>query len=381
VTFGPDKIRNAFFSLYYLRILYNHHERGPSFRHSGAPLAIWEPCVGCPLAGQLYQSTTAALGSAVSSYFYPREDAGDNDLILGMSGNNKRKSSDAASDPVGAAMGTPRAGGNAEATAQILKIAETKSPGTRAQYLALLEAINKPESDEENTDLDIDNRPRPPASLKTTGQTPPSSDDDEAQTTTNLTKDASEETGACELFYDAKEQSINYLFTMAIGVMDNGKAIFDVNEEPFASSNKKGQFKPTSATMKEEIARRTKLTGKEKAVKCKNYGRDKLREWLVANPITDPLDVKFLKKIVSAYSERLVKAKAEEATVLAGKEKEAQDDPRWTSSHEPYLRLYHCLCDDTVRQAFAVRDVPMNRQELDGRNSDEREPQQPATTT
>ncbi len=75
------------------------------------------------------------------------------------------------------------------------------------------------------------------------------------------------------------------------------------------------------------------------------------------------MDVIFVKKQCMLYHQLLQNAAQE-------KRKEG-NSPSWIGN-VPYLRLYHCLIDDNIREAYVNRDNVMSRLELDGRNSDSR---------
>ena len=91
-------------------------------------------------------------------------------------------------------------------------------------------------------------------------------------------------------------------------------------------------------------------------------------EWLNANPVKD-LDCKdFLiweTLRVTCILEAAIQEKDTEAS--------ASCLGVW-SGPKPYLRLVHCIIDDSIRSHYLHRDAVMTRSQLDSRNSEYCEP-------
>jgi hypothetical protein len=89
--------------------------------------------------------------------------------------------------------------------------------------------------------------------------------------------------------------------------------------------------------------------------------------WLSEHPIVDAIDVAFLLSEEKTLFEGLVTA-AEEATALANAHA-AGGGNGVIFTFIANLRMIHSLIDPTVKEAYLVRHIPMNREELDARNS------------
>jgi hypothetical protein len=92
---------------------------------------------------------------------------------------------------------------------------------------------------------------------------------------------------------------------------------------------------------------------------------DALQKWLEENPIKEADDVAFLKRTVSKHRQALLSAQS--AT-----EQESQGLNRTGSL--PYLRLIHCIVDDSIKNDYKNRDrVEAGRMAIENRNSVVRE--------
>jgi len=180
--------------------------------------------------------------------------------------------------------------------------------------------------------------------------------------------DEADNTSVCQRFYIENKNDKKVLFAMAVGIGKDGDVedIGDLEVEPYSSSKKKSHFKPSSPVLHKEVQRRSGIAGGA-VPKSKNWKNPKLLEWLKENPITDADDLKFVKAEVAAYRQLLLAAAAET------KKQDDDANARWTGS-KPYLRLYHVLIDDTLRDAYFHRNDVMNRAQLDARKSTDRPP-------
>ena len=175
-------------------------------------------------------------------------------------------------------------------------------------------------------------------------------------------------TSVCQRFYIENKNDKKVLFAMAVGIGKDGDVedIGDLEVEPYSSSKKKSLFKPSSLVLHKEIQRRSGIDGGA-VPKSKNWSNPKLLQWLKENAITDADDLKFVKAEVAAYRQLLLAAAAET------KKQDDDANARWTGS-KPYLRLYHVLIDETLRDAYFHRNDVMNRAQLDARKSTDRPP-------
>ena len=94
---------------------------------------------------------------------------------------------------------------------------------------------------------------------------------------------------------------------------------------------------------------------------------NKSTEWLVANPVTGEHDIAFLKTEVQKLRNIATSALSEldEAKFSAGSP--------WRGNL-PFLRLILCIVQDDIKDKFCHHGAVMRRQELDGRNSENRPP-------
>jgi hypothetical protein len=90
-----------------------------------------------------------------------------------------------------------------------------------------------------------------------------------------------------------------------------------------------------------------------------------LRKWLEENPIEGESDVEFLKSDVEHHRQA-----SEAARSTISTERETLN---WTGQ-VPYLRLTHCVVDDSIKEAYLNRDtIQPGSMEVENRNSSVRE--------
>ena len=146
--------------------------------------------------------------------------------------------------------------------------------------------------------------------------------------------------------------------------------IGDCDVEPYASFKGKIHFVPAVPLLIKEVQRRC-ASQKITPVKCKNYPKTKLLEWLRQYPVNDPVDVAFLLKEESKLRKVFTEAKQEkEKNLLMTKESNKKTKP-W-NQNDPFICLYHCLIDDKVKEAFLKKDDAVNRQQLDAMRTSKR---------
>ena len=173
-------------------------------------------------------------------------------------------------------------------------------------------------------------------------------------------------TGPCEEHFISSGNSPKVLFAMAIGVGPDRETLISAEQEPFLSSHKKSNYKPTASDLKAEVQRRATLKYPEaKPVACRYWPLSKLNKHLTEDyPILDDIDVEFLRRKTNEIKSAGVPGEQDEQLVEEG-------SSRWIDQ-KAFLRLYHVLIDEEVKKLFFTRDNVFNRQELDARNSSQR---------
>jgi hypothetical protein len=159
--------------------------------------------------------------------------------------------------------------------------------------------------------------------------------------------------GVCESAYLGNENSKKLLLAMSYGLKVGDRILGDVSVEPFKSSKSKITFTPNANFLSDEVQRRAdqlQLTGRDKP-RCGNWNIKKLREWLCKYPITEEVDVLFLKDEEGNFKQSLELAQVERQVLAA---RTRAPSTSWIGP-KPFLRLYHALIDDTVKVAFLER--------------------------
>ena len=100
-------------------------------------------------------------------------------------------------------------------------------------------------------------------------------------------------TPTCKEHFIASKNSIKVLICMVLGIKDeNGDVIKDFDPPRFPVTSKK-EWVPQNNNLFDEIIRR-KLIMQDNTKLLKKLKREKLIEWLVANPISNEQDICFL---------------------------------------------------------------------------------------
>ena len=169
--------------------------------------------------------------------------------------------------------------------------------------------------------------------------------------------------GTCESLYIRHSNCKKLLLAMSYGLIDGVRIRGVTSVEPYKSTKKKVAFIPNKDVLIKEIYRRADSSA-ERRPRMSSKKIEDLRSWLQENPITNPTDVAFLQKEEGSFRDSLQAALEETAN-------KPPDSANWTS-HLPYLRLYHCMVEDEVVEAFLCRHNCLDRPALDARNSSER---------
>ena len=174
--------------------------------------------------------------------------------------------------------------------------------------------------------------------------------------------DATDDNEACdaERHFASKNHCVKALVVMCRGLTDGDEPLLDISSEPWASM-KIMTVKPTAKDFKDEIERRW-VTFVGASVRYKGQPRpkqwvmSKILEWLDLNPITNTMDVTYLKNKVAEH-----KVIAQDAVDMK-KSADDQLEKQWTGKM-PVLRMIHCLVDhdDTKRLFLTRHDIDNNR--------------------
>ena len=191
---------------------------------------------------------------------------------------------------------------------------------------------------------------------------------------------------SCQVSYLMAGYSKPLLVLPCLGLTKKGdndnSPLFDLESPPW-NAKKHTKLKPKQAdfvneTLRRQACRPVLYQHKDFLVmKPKNKTRQKLIDFLVRFPVTDPDCILFLKTEVNRL-EGVFKRATEEADLfkLTTESNAAPTGSPGTASWTgpvPYLRLLHCIIDcDATREAFLRRNDVMDRQELDARNSPSR---------
>ena len=173
----------------------------------------------------------------------------------------------------------------------------------------------------------------------------------------------------CRKAYLAANSSQQVLIAMSIGLVDpvTKRKLGDFLVDPvYTTMSNKAAFHPVVSVLKAEMKRRAKARGFQKFKKASAL-RPQCIQWLEDNPVIDVHDIAWIREeegtTYAAIKDLLEEKQREEA--------DKQTRANWTT-HEPWLRLYHCMVHDEAKEALANLDRVMQRDELDARNSDER---------
>ena len=199
---------------------------------------------------------------------------------------------------------------------------------------------------------------------------PPRNEDDEDTASVMEMETVDALPGACSAqeHYVINANSKKLLYLMCIGLNnDGGTALFDISEPPFTKLKKRA-VKPKRDEYAAEVIRRANIIfnhNKAEIPKAANWGTTKSTEWLLTNPIADEDSISFLKREVQKLRNIAANALSE------SDEAEFAGGGPWRGN-VPYLRLILCIIQDDIKQKYCRHAAVMTRQELDGRNAEDR---------
>lgn len=178
-------------------------------------------------------------------------------------------------------------------------------------------------------------------------------------------EDGGDDTNAlCAFINDDKnvtsEERIPYILMIAKEVVDG----FSVDSPPYSYIKKRQTVKPTVKLQKKELRRR------DPNVKgLTNKKLDQLFDMMKTKlPLTDAAEIAWIKKEEENLREIFQRKYDED------KEQRERDKTQVAARKIDRLRLVECLVVERCRPLFLQTTTPMNRQQLDGRNSQAREP-------
>jgi hypothetical protein len=163
-----------------------------------------------------------------------------------------------------------------------------------------------------------------------------------------------------------------FLYAMTIGLKEvrdddedddesgDAPVLMDINKDPWKKM-KRTDVKAMKPELLAEVYRRCKKGTEPKAT---FWTVVKLTERLMKNPILDLVDLAFVRGKVAELMQMHQAVVAEHQDLFAG---------RWVAP-VPQLRLIMCLIEDDIKPKFLTRNQALTRQQLDGRNSDLRDP-------
>jgi hypothetical protein len=165
-----------------------------------------------------------------------------------------------------------------------------------------------------------------------------------------------------EEYYSKYGYGNRMIFAMCIGLKETtgDAALIDIESEPWKSM-KKSEIKAKKQDVLDEVYRRYKG---EDLPKADNWSVKRCILELEKKPITDAIDVAFLRAKVKEMKELQLAVQAESQAV--------SKTGHWTQE-VPYLRLILCLIQDDIKPKWLSRAQPLTRQQLDGRNSEVRD--------
>jgi hypothetical protein len=179
----------------------------------------------------------------------------------------------------------------------------------------------------------------------------------------------------CEQIYQDSGNEKKVLYLLSIGLKGNNGPLFSLEQEPW-SLLPKNSLRPKNNDYVKEITRRSKAYSIQPMPRPSNWTRQQITDWLERNPIHDVADIAFLTKEVRRVQDVLTRAQlaqapegnnrgfSESATTVMSRR-------NWRGSI-PYLRIIMCLTHDHVKSLFLDRANARSRQEIDGRNCENR---------
>jgi len=175
-----------------------------------------------------------------------------------------------------------------------------------------------------------------------------------------------------EKFYVSKGNDKRILICLCIGLKGaDGQPLINPDKDPWAKQAADVRKPNMAEHLKPEILCRSSsfvTFGSKSAPRPGQWNLEKCMEWLHAYPIID-LDCKEFLRLEALRVTKILKDAVQEKDTEAL----AIRFGVWAGP-KPYLRLVHCIIDDSIRPHYLRRDAVLSRAQLDSRNSDSRPP-------
>jgi len=152
---------------------------------------------------------------------------------------------------------------------------------------------------------------------------------------------------SCQFYYDTvKQRDKKVLLAMCLGLNTDCLAYCDTDVDVvYKNSLKKQHFCPSRVILIEECSR---CNSSGTPMHCKSKKVQQLKKWLIANPIMDEADVKFLRLEESKFCQSLVAAVSEHQQQA---ELHSESGTSWIGP-KPFLWLAHVLLEEDVIVLF-----------------------------
>ena len=189
----------------------------------------------------------------------------------------------------------------------------------------------------------------------------------------------------CEAFLITKQNNPKAFFSMLVGVKKPGPdghlvPICDPeNEEPFKSYKGLTKITPTRVDLIEELKRRIDIYDIREAQGNKKHrpsgwNKPRVVENLNKWPIKEDVEIDWLCGKLAEFRTVINNCIHENMLGEGPAEEEPESGPNQWRGHVCYMRLVHCLIDDRIMPKFLERDLPKTREQVDGRNGPDAEP-------
>lgn len=156
------------------------------------------------------------------------------------------------------------------------------------------------------------------------------------------------------------------LVLLAAGMNDvDGKPLIDLETSPWNKRGCENTVKPSRIQYQREVDRRTKSFAVARHPKTKGWSVTNCIKWLEDHPVTEEVDVSFIKAETKRFVDLMASMAEEEEEMVGGK--------AWRGN-VPYLRLIHCVIEDDIKVKFLRRADSLSRLQLDSRSSESRCP-------
>jgi len=180
------------------------------------------------------------------------------------------------------------------------------------------------------------------------------------------TQPPEEGVSASESYYIETGNSKKTLVLLAVGLKsESGDPLINLDASPWNKRGIKTTVKPSRSQYQSEVDRRAKLIRVDRTPRTNGWSIPNCVKWLEKYPIAEEADVTFIRTETKRFVDLTV--------AQANEEEEIQEGRAWRGNI-PHLRLIHCLIQDDIKRKYLRRADSLNHSQLDGRNSEVREP-------